>query len=208
MFILTIFEAIGTVAFAISGALVGIGKGLDIFGICILGITTALGGGMLRDVMLGCTPPKAMMDPTYMLVAIITSIITYCFHKEIKRIKRLILISDTIGLAVFAAIGSNAAVNAGFTEPFIVVIMGTFTGVGGGAIRDLFVNRIPMIFRQEIYAVACVLGAIAFYLSYGHVTMEESLYICFFVTLIVRAVALKKNINLPSKKELMINNAA
>ena len=144
IYLLNIFEAVGTVAFAISGALVGIEKKLDIFGISFLAITTALGGGIFRDILIGNTPPTAFVNPRYMIVAIIVALITYKFHSKVRKLQGIISLCDSIGLAVFAAIGANAAVSNGFDEPLIIIAMGVFTGVGGGILRDVFVKDIPL----------------------------------------------------------------
>lgn len=205
MIVINILEIIGTIAFAISGALRGIEKRLDIFGVAWLAITTALGGGIFRDLILGQTPPVAFVYPKYTIVAIVVAIITYIFNKYVDKLQPLISLSDAIGLGVFTAMGSNAAINLYGNEPFLVIAMGLMTGVGGGILRDIFVKDIPFVFRKEIYAVACIAGASVFYVIYNYVPVEVGIYICFAVTFIIRMVSIKYNLNLPSKKADSLN---
>lgn len=208
IYLLNIFEAVGTVAFAISGALVGIEKKLDIFGISFLAITTALGGGIFRDILIGNTPPTAFVNPRYMIVAIIVALITYKFYSKVRKLQGIISLCDSIGLAVFAAIGANAAVSNGFDEPLIIIAMGIFTGVGGGILRDVFVKDIPFVFKKEVYAVACLVGAAAFYFVYNIVPREGALYVCFLVTFVTRILSIKFDLNLPAKKEIFDSKIA
>lgn len=208
IYLLNIFEVIGTVAFAISGALIGIEKRLDIFGINFLAITTALGGGIFRDILIGNTPPTAFVNPRYMILAIIVALITYKFHSKVRKLQGIISLCDSIGLAVFAAIGANAAVSNGFDEPLIIIAMGIFTGVGGGILRDVFVKDIPFVFKKEVYAVACLLGAAAFYFVYNRVSREVALYVCFLVTFVTRILSVKFDLNLPAKREIFDSKIA
>ena len=208
IYLLNIFEAVGTVAFAISGALVGIEKKLDIFGISFLSITTALGGGIFRDILIGNTPPTAFVSPRYMIVAIIVAFITYKFHNKVRKLQGIISLCDSIGLAVFAAIGANAAVSNGFDAPLIIIAMGIFTGVGGGILRDVFVKDIPFVFKKEVYAVACLVGAAAFYFVYKIIPREGALYVCFLVTFVTRIISIKFDLHLPVKKEILDSKIA
>ncbi|GAA0694120.1 trimeric intracellular cation channel family protein [Clostridium cadaveris] len=205
--LLNVFEAIGTIAFAISGALIGIEKKLDIFGISFLSITTALGGGIFRDILIGKTPPTAFVNPQYMIVAIIVALITYKFNSKVRKLQGIISLCDSIGLAVFTAIGANAAFSNGFDAPLIVVAMGVFTGVGGGILRDVFVKDIPFVFRKEVYAVACLIGALAFYFVEDIIPREGALYVCFLITFITRILSIKFDLNLPAKKEVFDRKA-
>lgn len=197
MILISIFEIFGTIAFAVSGALIAIEKKLDIFGVIILSITTAVGGGIFRDIILGITPPVAFKDPTYCIISAISAILTFYFYKKISSLKNVILILDAIGLGVFTALGSNAAIIHGYTSPFIVVCMGLFTGIGGGILRDVFVKRIPFVFKREIYAVASILGGICFYATSIYLNKIICLYLCLFITLIIRLLSFKNSIHLP-----------
>jgi uncharacterized membrane protein YeiH len=200
MFLVVIFEFIGTVAFAITGTLLGIKKQLDIFGVIFLAIITAVGGGIIRDIIIGNVPPTAFKEPIYCIVSIITSLITCIFYHKISQLNALILICDAIGLGIFTAAGANTALVHGFNQLFIVITTGLMTGVGGGILRDVFVKEIPFIFRKDVYAVASIAGALALYYSNIFLSDIASLYICFFVTLIIRIICIKKDIHLPNFK--------
>lgn len=197
MILIFIFEIIGTIAFAVSGALIAIEKKLDIFGVIILSITTAVGGGIFRDIILGITPPVAFKNPTYCVISAISAIFTFYFYKKIISLKNVILILDAIGLGVFTALGSNAALTKGYGSPFIVISMGLFTGIGGGILRDVFAKNIPFVFKREIYAVASIVGGICFYVTSLFLNKILCLYLCLFVTLIIRLLSFKHSIHLP-----------
>lgn len=156
-----IFEIIGTVAFAISGACVAVSKKMDIFGVVILGTTTAVGGGIIRDLILGIVPPSAFQKPVYALVAIVVSIVV--FMPKIRGIAEkqngpLLLTMDSIGLAVFTVVGVRAGMPEG--NIFLAVFVGALTGVGGGIMRDLFAGNSPYIFSKHFYASASLIGAV------------------------------------------------
>ncbi|MDX8046050.1 trimeric intracellular cation channel family protein [Gracilibacillus sp. S3-1-1] len=197
MFLIEAFVYLGTIAFAISGSLVGIKKDLDIFGVILLGLTTALGGGVIRDLMIGNIPPTNLADPQYFLVSLVASLATIKFHDFINKLSYPINFSDAIGLGVFTAVGANAAINSGYTQPFIIVAMGLVTGIGGGVLRDVFVREIPFVFRKEIYGIASIAGSITLILTYYLFTPTISLYTCLFVTLTIRILAIKKKWNVP-----------
>lgn len=161
------FELMGTIAFAISGAMVGIEKRMDILGISVLGMTTAVGGGILRDVILGNTPPQAFRNPIYLIIALVTSLAV--FLPEIRRIllywpsvyELVLRVMDAIGLGVFTVVGisvAHAAVPDGTI--FLEVFVGVVTGVGGGVIRDILAGDMPFILVRHFYACASLIGAL------------------------------------------------
>lgn len=196
------FMYLGIVAAGISGALVGIKKELDLFGVISIGVATSLGGGIIRDLMIGNTPPVALVEPTYFLVSLGAILITWFFYHNICKLTKLILVTDAIGLGVFTAIGANTAITHNMTDPFIVASMGLITGIGGGVVRDLFANEIPFVFRKEIYAIASILGSISFIISYGEVPHIASMYISLFVTFSIRIIAILFNLNFPVLKNV------
>lgn len=160
------FELIGAVAFAISGAALGIRKGMDLFGVAMVGMTTAVGGGILRDVMLGQTPPAALRDPVQALVAIAVSVLCFYIWRWRKTELRnryadaVLLVADSIGLGIFSAHGAAIAIQAGYgANWFLVLLLGTVTGVGGGVLRDVCCMERPYIFTKHIYACASLAGA-------------------------------------------------
>lgn len=160
-----IFELIGTVAFAISGAQVAIEKKMDVLGVAVLGMTTAVGGGILRDLILGITPPSAFRNPVYALVAIACSIIMFlpsvrkCLNRFPGIYEKILLYSDALGLGLFTVIGIRVAFYAHIgTNIFLSLFVGVVTGVGGGVIRDLFAANKPYIFVKHFYACASIFG--------------------------------------------------
>lgn len=198
MLLINVFEMIGTVAFAISGALIGIEKRLDLFGVIFLSIVTSVGGGIFRDLIIGATPPAAFVKPVYFVISIASAILTCIFYKHIIRFKNIIMLSDAIGLGVFTAIGSNAALMHGMKQPFMVITMGLFTGIGGGILRDVFVKDIPFVFRKEIYAVASIVGALGLYFTRSCLSSMLTLYICFLLTFVIRVLSVVYKLNLPA----------
>ena len=180
-----ILELIGTGAFASSGAMIAIEKKMDIFGVNVLGATTAVGGGIMRDIILGLTPPGAFSHPVYVLVAALTSTILFviayakptAFESRVKTdyYDKLMFWCDTAGLGIFTVVGIQAAVRAvGGENVFFFVFIGTLTGVGGGVLRDIMAGETPYILVKHIYACAaiaggivCVVGRTAFGEAYG-----------------------------------------
>ena len=180
-----ILELIGTVAFASSGAMIAIEKKMDIFGVNVLGATTAVGGGIMRVIILGLTPPGAFSHPVYVLVAALTSTILFviayakptAFESRVKTdyYDKLMFWCDTAGLGIFTVVGIQAAVRAvGGENVFFFVFIGTLTGVGGGVLRDIMAGETPYILVKHIYACAaiaggivCVVGRTAFGEAYG-----------------------------------------
>lgn len=202
-----IMEMIGTIAFAASGAMVGIRKKMDIFGVCVLGFVTAVGGGMIRDVILGITPPNVFRNPSYALVAVITSLIVFAVI-YVKRdvmdgnfkvvYDKAMLIMDTIGLAIFTVVGVNIGIQQGFLEKiFLLTFAGTITGVGGGLMRDVMADQPPYIFVKHIYASASVMGSIVCVYMYRAFGTVASMIVSSTVILLIRYLAAHYHWNLP-----------
>lgn len=162
-----VFEIIGTVAFAVSGAMTGLAKKMDVFGIAILALVTAVGGGAIRDIVLGNTPPMTFRNPVYAVVAIITGIIIFIpavrrlLAKSPKVSDRVLLVMDSLGLGIFTVMGIRTAINAGQKDNvFLLIFVGVITGVGGGLLRDMMAGNTPYIFVKHIYACASLAGAL------------------------------------------------
>lgn len=160
-----ILEIIGTIAFAISGALVGIEKRMDILGVAILGATTAVGGGIMRDLLLGSTPPQALQHPLYLIIAVCSAIVIF-FSRIRSALRRnrvlfdaVLLVMDSIGLGVFTSVGIGAAKQLG-SGMFISTFVGVVTGVGGGVMRGIMSGDIPFVFRKYFYCSASIIGAV------------------------------------------------
>lgn len=161
-----VMEMIGIASFAISGAMVGIRKQLDFFGVLILGIVTAVGGGVLRDVIIGVTPPVMFRNPSYTVVASITAAIFFAsrIRKRLYRRHHLfdlaLFVTDTIGMAIFVVNGIQGAMNSlEWYNPFLLGFVGVTTGAGGGIIRDIMVGTVPRVLRKQIYFTAALAGA-------------------------------------------------
>lgn len=164
-----IMELIGTVAFASAGAMVAVEKEMDVLGVCVLGMTTAVGGGMIRDLILGVTPPAMFQNPVYALVAIAFSLLVFvaAYYHKLRESRlyaaydRLMLICDSLGLAIFTVVGVTVAWQMEYeTTAFLQVFVGVLTGVGGGVLRDVMAGNTPYIFVKHVYASASIIGAI------------------------------------------------
>jgi uncharacterized membrane protein YeiH len=159
MNIIYILDLVGTAAFAASGAWVGVRKHMDLFGVLVLGVVTAVGGGTLRDLLLGDIPPFSLKDETYICIAITVSLVVFINRIKFMAFEKPLLYFDAIGLGTFVVIGTTKALD--FQLGFLgAVLMGVMTGTAGGVIRDILANQVPLILRREIYASACVAGGV------------------------------------------------
>lgn len=181
MLLIDIFTFLGIIAAAISGTLVGLKKDLDLFGVLCLAVATALGGGIIRDIMIGNLPPVAFVKPIYFFVSVLSALFTCMFFERINKLQVVIMLSDAVGLGVFTAIGANAAMSHHVDASFLVVSMGVITGIGGGILRDICAQDIPYVFRKEIYAIASILGAIKLpnHTRYGGARVS---FLCLFIS--------------------------
>jgi uncharacterized membrane protein YeiH len=157
--LITVLDLVGIFVFAISGGLVAVRKDLDIFGVLVLAGTTGLGGGFLRDVLIGALPPAALADWRYLLVPVTAGLLTFWFHPAIGRRERVINVFDAAGLALFCVTGAVKAVAFGL-GPVPSALMGMLTGIGGGILRDLLAGRVPIVLRGELYATPALVGAV------------------------------------------------
>ncbi len=199
-----IFEMIGTVAFAVAGSLVGILKKMDIFGIAVLGMTTAVGGGIIRDLVLGRTPPVAFVRPVYALTAIVTSLIVFLpavrnfVEHHQKGYEGVMRLMDAIGLGAFTVIGAEAAYTCvGEPNMFLAIFTGAVTGVGGGALRDVLAGEVPYIFVKHFYACASIIGAVAYGILRICVPVELAMILGVTVVVVLRLLAAKYRWTLP-----------
>ncbi len=211
--ILFTIEIIGTIAFAITGVITAVEKKLDILGAIVLGTVTAVGGGILRDIMLGYLPPMAFRNPVYALTAIATSVavfvIAFLVGKKIVKhfdvYSQVINFFDSLGLAVFVVTGVNTAAACGFGEnAFLSIFVAVLTGVGGGVMRDILAGRVPKILRRRVYALAAILGAIIYYylLEFNVFSQTVSMLIGAGSVLIIRILATIFHWNLPTIKNI------
>lgn len=205
-----ILEMIGTVAFAASGALVGSERKMDIFGVSVLGVVTAVGGGMIRDVILGLQPPGVFQKPVYAAVAVLTSVLVFFFlyfKKELFQgnwrvtYDKIMLVMDTVGLGIFTVVGVNTGIRQGFADnTFLLVFVGTITGVGGGLLRDMMAEVPPYIFVKHIYACASIVGAIVCVYAYRWMGVVAALIFGSAAVILMRFMAVRYRWNLPKLK--------
>lgn len=156
--LLVVLEMLGIFGFAISGGLVAVRKGLDVFGVLVLAGTTGLGGGFLRDVLIGAVPPAALADWRYLMVPVAAGLVTFFFHPALGRMERLVSVFDAAGLALFCVTGALKALAFGL-GPVPAALLGMVTGIGGGVARDLLAGRVPVVLRSELYATPALVGA-------------------------------------------------
>ena len=193
-----LLDIIGTMAFAMSGALTAMNKKMDPFGVFIIAFVTAVGGGTLRDVLIGRTPVGWMLDLKYAYVIIAVFILSIIFRKKFDRLRTSLFLFDTIGLGVFTLIGLEKGINIGL-HPVICIALGTMTACFGGVIRDILCTEIPVIFRREIYATICILGGTVFFLLRKLNLDTDILYLATsLVIILVRLMAVKYKWYLPT----------
>ena len=196
---ITLCDYVGTFAFAISGIRLASAKQFDWFGAYVVGLVTAVGGGTLRDIMLN-TIPFWMTQASYMIVSGLALLFVIAFRKYVIRLNNTFFIFDTIGLALFTVVGFSKAYSLGY--PFwVAIIMGSITGAAGGVIRDIFINEIPLIFRKEIYAMACAIGGLVYWLCLvAGLESHWSQIIGGTSVFVVRVLAVRYQITLPILK--------
>jgi len=187
----------GTCAFAISGTISASQKKLDLFGAAFIGFVTAIGGGTIRDLLIGNTPVSWIKSFDYFILIICSVIFTFIFFKKVLKLKQTLFLFDTIGIGVFTVIGINKALLFGLSDP-ICMVMGLSSAVIGGVIRDTLCNDVPLIFHKEIYATACIAGG-SLYLLLEHfeVNVIFSQLAAISTIIIIRLIAVKFNLSLP-----------
>lgn len=197
MFYFTI-DILGTIAFAISGVLVAMEKKLDLFGVFIIAFVTAVGGGTLRDLLIGNTPVVWMQGSVYVLTIFITVILAILFRNQLKYLRTSLFLFDTIGIGLYTMVGIDKGLTAGLM-PIMCIALGTITASFGGVIRDILCNEIPVIFRREIYATACILGGTGYFLIRKLPIIDEYAYIvAIFLVIGIRLLAVTFKIALPT----------
>ncbi len=201
---LLILEIIGTVAFAVSGAMTGLAKKMDIFGVAILGLTTAVGGGVIRDLILGLTPPAMFTNPIYAAVAAVVSVIAFLpavrrWLTAYGRVRDvLMLVMDSLGLGVFTVVGIQRAYTAtDHRGLFLLVFVGVVSGVGGGLLRDVMAGNTPYIFVKHVYASASIIGAILCAALWGALGATAAMILGASVILTIRLLAAHYHWSLP-----------
>jgi len=200
-FFIYILDLFGTMAFAVTGAFKAIEHKADIVGIIILATITGVAGGTIRDVILGRDLPNSLIDPSYVIITVVSAIVIFLLHSKMKKHWNVFLKFDAIGLGVFTVIGATFAYNMFGMNFLVIVLSGMLTAIGGGILRDVFVSQTPIVFVKELYASASFLGAAVFYLV---ILLTNDVYAGTISGLLLatglRMVAMKYNWNLPKVK--------
>ena len=202
-----ILEIIGTIAFAVSGSLVAIGKKLDLFGVLFLGCITAFGGGMLRDVLIGQVPPRVFSDSIIIIISIATAIAVFVFAYITRthfadftiKIETINNVFDALGLSLFSVLGTEIACKAGYENKILFcLLMGMITGVGGGIFRDVLANNVPYVLKKHIYALASLAGCAVYYLlKMVNINATLSAVVSMICIFVIRMLATRYHWKLP-----------
>jgi uncharacterized membrane protein YeiH len=191
-------DILGTIAFAISGVLVAMNKKMDLFGILIIAFVTAVGGGTLRDMLIGQTPVGWMKDMTFTYAILGSTVLAVILRNKINYLRTSLFLFDTIGIGLYTVIGIEKGLSAGL-HPIICIALGTMSACFGGVIRDILCNEIPVIFRKEIYATACILGGLTYFLIRKLPIESDFVFIIAgAVVIVIRLLAVRFKIALPN----------
>lgn len=200
----TFFEIAGTVAFAISGALVGISRKMDIFGLLVLALCTAIGGGVIRDILVGNVPPNSFQTSLYIVLTVVVTLMVFFVYRQsrlryrsTRRFRRYYILADTLGLASFTVTGASVGMNTFPQFPVLVVVLGLITAVGGGMLRDILAQRIPPVLREEVYALPAIIGSMLYYFMASAAYWYIASYVAFVVVFVLRMLAIKQQWSLP-----------
>lgn len=197
MSLIFIIDILGTIAFAVSGALTAMNKRLDPFGIAIIAFVTSVGGGTLRDLLIRADITW-MRDVTFIYVILVAAVLAVIFRKKLGYVRRSLFLFDTIGIALYTVVGVEKGIDAGYPA-LICIALGTMSACFGGVIRDILCNEIPVIFRKNIYATACILGGMAYFLLLNTPLPQDFIVILAgSIVVIVRLLAVVFNWSLPS----------
>jgi uncharacterized membrane protein YeiH len=201
MSVVYVIDILGTFAFAVSGALVALDKKFDMFGVLIIAFVTAVGGGMLRDVLIDAHPINWIGNLDYLYTIFIAVVFTFLFKSKIAYLSKTMFLFDTIGISVFTLLGLEKGLSFNL-HPIIALIMGVISAVFGGVLRDVLTNKVPLIFEKEIYASACLAGGVI-YLILNYFNVEENInfIISAAVVVIIRAIVVRFHLELPKIKD-------
>ncbi|PLX67025.1 MAG: hypothetical protein C0603_10175 [Denitrovibrio sp.] len=201
MTLLEVLDIIGTVAFAASGAIAGVRKNLDLYGVCFLAIITAVGGGTVRDALLGRVPPFVFTDIKYFILSIVTAFLVFFFYKLINKTYAKLVWFDALGLGVFNVIGITIALDAGVGY-FGSIVFGVITGTVGGMMRDVLIGVTPFVLKREVYATACIVAGLLFCIfDYIGMNTQLNMLISSIFLFSVRMITFRMDINMPVIKQ-------
>ncbi|OSZ80593.1 hypothetical protein CAP36_04900 [Chitinophagaceae bacterium IBVUCB2] len=195
---LYIIDILGTFSFAVSGAFLAMEKKLDPFGVLVLAFVTAIGGGTLRDMMIGNLPVSWLANATATIVIFASAVVTMFFGRYLKHLTTTLFLFDALGLGLFTVVGIKLGIAKGFS-PGVCITLGTITACFGGVVRDVLLNNIPLLFRKEIYALACILGGLLYFLLRSFkMDADVVTIICILVIFIIRIIAVRYKLFLPA----------
>ncbi len=210
--VIFVVDKAGIVAFSISGAMIAIKEGTDLFGVILLGLITAMGGGVMRDTLLGLVPSSNFFNYPNIILSVVTSLLVFVlayrqrkyYLSHTREIENITNIVDSLGLGLFSIYGVNMTMAAGYkTNLFLLVFMGVMTGAGGGLIRDVIVKRIPMIFSKHIYAIASIIGCLTYiFLLRASIENGIAMSVSIMCVVFIRMVATIKELDLPKVEKL------
>ncbi|QHS54129.1 trimeric intracellular cation channel family protein [Mucilaginibacter sp. 14171R-50] len=192
----TVIEILGIIAFTVSGAFSAMQKRLDVFGVFILGFVTAIGGGTLRDLLIGNTPVSWLRDVSTPLIILATTVVTILFKKRVKNFKVTLVLFDALGLGLFAIIGIQKGLDAHLGTGACIAL-GTITGCFGGVLRDMLLNHIPVLFHKELYAIPCITGGICYVLLLPLIEKQLAESISVVLICSFRLLSVRHNWRLP-----------
>ena len=201
-----LLDILGTFAFAISGALVASEQKFDLFGVVIIAFVTAVGGGMLRDILINAHPINWIGDLNYIYIILVAVLATFLFKSKILPLYKTLFLFDTVGISVFTLLGLQKGLTFDL-HPLVALIMGMISAVFGGVLRDVLTNKVPLIFEKEIYASACLAGGVSYLiLNYIEIPKDYNFIISASIIIIVRLIAVKFHLQLPKIKDDIFGN--
>jgi uncharacterized membrane protein YeiH len=190
-------DLVGVFVFALTGGLVAVKKRLDLFGVLVLSAAAALGGGVLRDLLIGVTPPVGISDWRLLGTAVLAGLVTFLFHPGVERISRIVRVLDAAGLATFAIGGTLKALGAG-VSPLAAVLIGCITAIGGGMVRDVLAGQVPEVLRREMYALPALLGSTVLVAVHHADRMSVgAIWACVGLVFVIRMVAVVLDVHAP-----------
>jgi uncharacterized membrane protein YeiH len=196
--LLAVTNVVGIIAFSVAGSLKAIERRMDLLGVLTLGLSTSLAGGIIADVLLGKFPPSNLTEVQYPAIAIVSSALTFAFFRKVSKLRRPLLYADALGLGAFTASGASLAYSVD-PNPVLVTLVGTITAVGGGVLRDVLANEVPLILTRDFYATAAIIGSLTYYaLAYLGLFRGYLTAVVLLLTFALRVAAIRGNWRLPT----------
>lgn len=196
--LLAVTNVVGIIAFSVAGSLKAIERRMDLLGVLTLGFSTSLAGGIIADVLLGKFPPSNLTEVQYPAIAIVSSALTFAFFRKVSKLRRPLLYADALGLGAFTASGASLAYSVD-PNPVLVTLVGTITAVGGGVLRDVLANEVPLVLTRDFYATAAIIGSLTYYaLAYLGLFRGYLTAVVLLLTFALRVAAIRRNWRLPT----------